>query len=110
MTKTLNRQILERAVQIWKDPKKRCKGRYYDNGQYCALGVLGEAFCEVHGIKSPFSRGLPYAQWPSQLRHFVNDEASRLLGYRSVVETNDRLPGGQDLLFKRMLETLEKDL
>src|SRR5688572_26430839 len=72
--------IMERAVQLWEDPRHRCKGIARRNSkyglQYCAIGVLRQAREDL---------GLPG-------RQFSMTKLAKALGFGNklyLVERND---------------------
>jgi hypothetical protein len=97
--------ILERALEIWKDPKKRTTGAYRRSmdGSYCALGVLKQATADVNGVS--YDEIDNHADWVSP------DELAGLLGYtdrRPVIKTNDLAHKGPAKMYARMQEALRR--
>jgi hypothetical protein len=101
--------ILERALEIWKDPKKRTTGAYRRSmeGSYCALGALKQATADVNGVV------YEEIDTPAWYRDYVNyDELAGLLGYPDrdpVIQTNDyEKNGGPAKMYARMKEALRR--
>jgi hypothetical protein len=99
MSGTLDVMILEKAVEMWRDPAKRGRIhlKHYSTGRMCALGVLIEAEWLVTGNNAGMSR------------------AAKRLGYiegwdgsNRVSTINDIIPGGQTYLYWRMKRALRK--
>jgi hypothetical protein len=100
--------ILERALEIWKDPKKRTTGAYRRSmeGSYCALGVLKQATADVNGVS--YGDIDDCTRWGEYICY---DELAGLLGYpdrQIVVDTNDRARKGPAKMYARMQEALAR--
>ena len=89
MSGTLDAMILEKAVEIWRDPNSRMTGSMRDKreGRYCAVGVLIEAQEQITGKLAVFERDwdklvqrIGYNDWLDVAR--MNDKNGRFFGQR----------------------------
>ena len=88
MSGTLDAMILEKAVELWRDPAKRLiGGMKQPEGRYCAVGVLVEAQEQITGKPLLFEREwngvvgrIGFDSWLRVAR--MNDENGRFFGQR----------------------------
>jgi hypothetical protein len=96
-------EILERAVEIWKNPRRRVRGTWStQNGAFCVLGAMSQAGAELNGMRHWF-------EYHDNDSHAL-DELAGLLGYPNAdtaVEINDK-GEGPDFLYERMKDALDR--
>ena len=97
MSSTIKAAVLAKAVELWADPAKRLRRRWYDHkGARCAAGVISVAHGDVTGKVIT----------PDEFRNYA-----MMLGYpylASLIDDNDR--GNQDYIYARMQDALAKEL
>lgn len=109
MSSTIKAAILARAIELWRDPSKRCQGDFKSDDRMCAWAALVTAAHEVEGGKDWSSNH----GWTAEERETYSKRLGAYLDLGSggaVIKFNDRRKNGPALLYARMQQALAQEI
>jgi hypothetical protein len=103
-------EILERAVEIWKNPKKRTRHAWRTlDGEFCVLGSMIQAGAKINGVT--WDDYACEGSGQDRVRNRARmDDLAGLLGYpsaKTAININDA-GEGPDFLYERMKDALDR--